>query len=84
MYEYRHMKIGSAAQYHHSSDEYRYLVSNLSFTGSIKFLLGIILFKFWSHWIIYWSLWCFYYLSTQSELFNRYFYIFFSNVIYTF
>ena len=37
MYEYRHMKIGSAAQYHHSSDEYRYLVSNLSFTGSIKF-----------------------------------------------
>ena len=46
MYEYRHMKIGSAAQYHHSSDEYRYLVSNLSFTGSIKFYLELFCLNF--------------------------------------
>mgnify|MGYP001287196402 CR=1 FL=1 len=46
MYEYRHMKIGSAAQYHHSSDEYRYLVSNLSFTRSIKFYVELFCLNF--------------------------------------
>ncbi len=46
MYEYRHMKIGSAAQYHHSTDEYRYMVSNLSSIGSIKFYVELLCLNF--------------------------------------
>ena len=42
MYEYRHMKIGSAAQYHHLSDEYRNLISNLSSTASVIFYIQLI------------------------------------------
>ena len=42
MYEYRHMKIGSAAQYHHSSEQYTYLVSNLSSTAAIKFYIHLL------------------------------------------
>ena len=42
MYEYRHMKIGFAAQYHHLSDEYRYIISNLSSTDSGIFYINLI------------------------------------------
>ena len=41
MYEYRHMKIGSAAQYHHQSDEYIKLISNLSTTASGIFYIKL-------------------------------------------
>ncbi len=37
MYEYRHMKIGSAAQYHHSSDIHKHLLSKLSFFDTFNF-----------------------------------------------
>jgi len=42
MYEYRHMKIGSAAQYHHLSEEYRNIISNLSSTDSGIFYVNLI------------------------------------------
>jgi hypothetical protein len=42
MYEYRHMKIGSAAQYHHLSDEYRTIIANLSSTDSVIFYINLI------------------------------------------
>jgi hypothetical protein len=42
MYEYRHMKIGSAAQYHHLSDEYRTIIANLSSTDSGIFYINLI------------------------------------------
>jgi hypothetical protein len=42
MYEYRHMKIGSAAQYHHLSDEYRTIIVNLSSTDSGVFYINLI------------------------------------------
>ena len=42
MYEYRHMKIGSAAQYHHHSDEYRNIILNLSSTASGIFYISLI------------------------------------------
>jgi len=42
MYEYRHMKIGFAAQYHHLSDEYRNIISNLSSTDSGRFYINLI------------------------------------------
>ena len=42
MYEYRHMKIGSAAQYHHLSDEYKNIISNLSSTASGIFYMNLI------------------------------------------
>ena len=42
MYEYRHMKIGSAAQYHHLSDEYRTFIANLSSTDSGIFYINLI------------------------------------------
>ena len=37
MYEYRHMKIGSAAHYHHSSDIYKQILSELSFYNTFNF-----------------------------------------------
>ena len=42
MYEYRHMNIGSAAQYHHLSEEYRTIISNLSSTASAIFYINLI------------------------------------------
>ena len=42
MYEFRHMKIGSAAHYHHLSDEYRNIISNLSSTASGIFYINLI------------------------------------------
>ena len=42
MYEYRHMKIGSAAHYHHLSDEYRNIISNFSPTASGIFYINLI------------------------------------------
>ena len=42
MYEYRHMKIGSAAHYHHLSDEYRTFIANLSSTDSGIFYINLI------------------------------------------
>jgi len=45
MYEYRHMKIGSAAQYHHLSDEYRNIISNLSSTDSGIFYINLIFYN---------------------------------------
>jgi hypothetical protein len=42
MYEYRHMKIGSAAHYHHLSDEYRNIILNLSSTASGIFYISLI------------------------------------------
>ena len=42
MYEYRHMNIGSAAHYHHLSDEYRTFIANLSPTDSGKFYINLI------------------------------------------
>ncbi len=42
MYEYRHMKIGSAAHYHHLSDEYRNIILNLSSTPSGIFYISLI------------------------------------------
>ena len=46
MYEYRHMKIGSAAQYHHQSDEYIKLISNLTATASGIFYLKLFINSF--------------------------------------
>tara|TARA_Y100001970_G_C14009032_1_gene737422 strand:+ start:68 stop:571 length:504 start_codon:yes stop_codon:yes gene_type:complete len=37
MYEYRHMKIGSAAHYHHSSDIHKQILSELSFYNTFNF-----------------------------------------------
>ena len=45
MYEYRHMKIGSAAQYHHLSDEYRTIIANLSSTNSGIFYINLIFYN---------------------------------------
>ena len=42
MYEYRHMKIGSAAHYHHLSDEYKNIISNLSSIDSGIFYISLI------------------------------------------
>ena len=42
MYEYRHMKIGSAAHYHPLSDEYRNIISNFSSTASGIFYINLI------------------------------------------
>ena len=42
MYEYRHMKIGFAAQHHHLSDEYKNIISNLSSTDSGRFYINLI------------------------------------------
>ena len=42
MYEFRHMKIGSAAHYHHLSDEYRTFIANLSPTDSGIFYINLI------------------------------------------
>jgi hypothetical protein len=42
MYEYRHMKIGSAAIFHHLSDEYKTIISNLSSTASGIFYIKLI------------------------------------------
>ena len=41
MYEYRHMQIGSAAQYHHESHEYRFLVQNLNKFYPLRFYLKL-------------------------------------------
>jgi len=46
MYEYRHMKIGSAAQYHHQSDEYIHIISNLSSSVSVLFYIKLFLNNF--------------------------------------
>ena len=41
MYEYRHMKIGSAAQYHHQSTEYISLIQNLDPFYPIRFYYSL-------------------------------------------
>jgi len=41
MYEYRHMKIGSAAQYHHQSPEYISLIKNLDPIYPIRFYYSL-------------------------------------------
>jgi 4-amino-4-deoxy-L-arabinose transferase-like glycosyltransferase len=42
MYEYRHMNIGSAAVYHHLSEEYKTIIANLSSTDSGIFYINLI------------------------------------------
>lgn len=42
MYEYRHMKIGSAAHYHHSSDIHKQILSELSFYNTFNFYKELI------------------------------------------
>tara|TARA_B100002051_G_C16741157_1_gene644399 strand:+ start:288 stop:1706 length:1419 start_codon:yes stop_codon:yes gene_type:complete len=46
MYEYRHMKIGSAAQYHHLSDEYHSIVQNIDRMYPIRFYQKLIISNF--------------------------------------
>ena len=42
MYEYRHMNIGSAAHYHHLSNEYKTIISNSSSLSSVIFYIQLI------------------------------------------
>ncbi len=46
MYEYRHMQIGSAAQYHHESQEYKSLVQNLDKLYPFRFYLKLFFYNF--------------------------------------
>ena len=41
MYEYRHMQIGSAAQYHYQSQEYHSLVQNLDRLYPVKYYIKV-------------------------------------------
>jgi len=41
MYEYRHMQIGSAAQYHHESQEYQSIVKNLDKLYPLRFYIKL-------------------------------------------
>ena len=65
MYEYRHMKIGSAAQYHHLSDEYRNIILNLSSTASGIFYINLIFHNLGIIGIIFF-LYGFYYMYLQK------------------
>ena len=46
MYEYRHMQIGSAAQYHHQSQEYHTIVKNLENLYPLRFYLKLFFYNF--------------------------------------
>ena len=46
MYEYRHMQIGSAAQYHHQSQEYYSIINNLNKFYPIRFYSKLLLNNF--------------------------------------
>ena len=46
MYEYRHMQIGSAAQYHHQSKEYYLIVNSSNKLYPIKFYFNLLLNNF--------------------------------------
>ena len=46
MYEYRHMQIGSAAQYHHQSQEYYSIIKNLNKFYPIRFYSKLLLNNF--------------------------------------
>ena len=46
MYEYRHMQIGSAAQYHHQSQEYYSIIDNLNKFYPIRFYSKLLLNNF--------------------------------------
>ena len=46
MYEYRHMQIGSAAQYHHLSDNYHSIIQNIDRMYAIKFYCRLMISNF--------------------------------------
>ena len=46
MYEYRHMQIGSAAQYHYLSDQYHSIIQSLDKMYPIRFYLKLIISNF--------------------------------------
>ena len=82
MYEYRHMKIGSAAQYHHLSNEYLNIKENLSIYYPFRFYSNLFINQFGIISILFFGIGLIFMIKEKSLLHSSLL-IFFILMLYT-